>query len=137
MLTRLLKPRVDDAHALLRIVAGLLFAFHGVQKIFHVLTPFRPAVGTQLWIGGIIEIVAGTAIACGAFTTWMAFLASGTMAVAYVQYHWRFAGGAQLLPAVNKGEPAVLYCFLFLFFACSGGGKWSLDRRLGRSRASE
>jgi putative oxidoreductase len=134
VLTRLLRPRIDTAYTLLRVVAGLLFAFHGVQKIFGVLSQHHPAVGSQLWVGGIIEIVTGLCIAGGALTTWMAFLASGTMAVAYIQFHWKLALGAQLVPAVNKGEPALLYCFLFLFMACHGGGPWSLDAWLQRRR---
>lgn len=135
MLTSLLRPRVDAAYALLRAVAGLLFAFHGVQKIFGVFSQVHPAVGSQLWVGGILEIVTGVALAVGALTTWMAFLASGTMAVAYIQFHWKLALGAQLIPAVNKGEPALLYCFLFLFMACHGGGTWSLDGWLERRRS--
>lgn len=128
MLKRLLEPKADAAYALLRIVAGLLFCFHGVQKIFGVLTEFHPPVGSQLWIGGLIELVAGIAIAAGFFTRYAAFLASGTMAVAYVQFHWRFGVGAQFLPGVNKGEPALLYAVLFLYFACRGSGRWSVDR---------
>ena len=134
MLTRLLRPRIDAAYTMLRVVAGLLFAFHGVQKIFGVFTQVHPPVWGQLWFGGIIEIVAGLAIAVGALTTWMAFLSSGTMAVAYTQFHWKLALGAQLIPAVNKGEPALLYCFLFLFMACHGAGPWSLDGWLRRRR---
>jgi putative oxidoreductase len=128
MLSRLLEPRIEAAYALLRVVAGLMFAFHGVQILFGVLTEFRPPpVGTQAWFGGIIELVTGLAIAAGAFTAWAAFLASGTMAVAYVQFHWKLALGAKFFPAVNQGELALLYAALFLFVACRGGGRWSLD----------
>lgn len=128
MFSRFLAPKADAAYALLRIVAGLLFTFHGVQKIFGVLTEHATPVGSQLWFGGLIELVAGLAVAAGLFTRYAAFVASGTMAVAYVQFHWRFGLGAQLLPGVNKGEPAVVYAFLFLYFACRGEGMWSLDR---------
>ena len=128
MLARFLEPKVEVGYTLLRIVAGLLFSFHGFQKIFGVLTDFHPRVGTQIWFGGIIELVTGIAMAAGAFTTWSAFLASGTMAVAYVQFHWKLELGARLLPAVNRGEPALLYSVLFLYIACRGGGRWSLDR---------
>lgn len=127
MIKALLAPHADRAYAVLRIVSGLLFAFHGVQKVFGVLTEFVPKVGSQVWIGGMIELVAGLAIALGAFTRWAAFLASGTMAVAYFQFHWKFQGGSQILPGVNKGELAVLYCFLFLLMACKGAGPWSVD----------
>lgn len=128
MLGRLLEPKTDVAYVLLRIVSGLLFAFHGVQKVFGVLSDFQPPVGSQLWLGGVIELVAGLAIAAGIFTSWAAFLASGTMAVAYTQFHWKFAFGAEFFPAVNKGELALLYSVLFLFVACRGGGPLSFDR---------
>ena len=128
MLERLLEPKTDAAYVLLRIVSGLLFAFHGVQKVFGVMSDFQPPIGSQLWLGGIIELVAGLAIAAGVFTRWAAFLASGTMAVAYTQFHWKLAFGAEFLPAVNKGELALLYSVLFLFVACRGGGPLSFDR---------
>ena len=134
MLERLLEPKTDIAYVLLRIVSGLLFAFHGVQKVFGVLSDFQPPIGSQLWLGGVIELVAGLAIAAGVFTSWAAFLASGTMAVAYTQFHWKLAFGAEFFPAVNKGELALLYSVLFLFIACRGGGPLSFDR--GRSTKS-
>lgn len=123
-----LARHADHAYALLRIVAGLLFAFHGVQKILGVLSDFSPPVGSQLWIGGVIELVGGVLIALGLRTRESAFLASGTMAVAYVQFHWKLQLGAAFFPAINKGELAVLYCFVFLHFACRGGVTWCLDR---------
>ncbi|MBK7976506.1 MAG: DoxX family protein [Deltaproteobacteria bacterium] len=120
----------DQAYALLRIVAGLLFAFHGMQKILGVLSQNpQPAVGSQLWLGGLIELVGGALIALGLRTREAAFLASGTMAVAYVQFHWKLALGAAFFPGVNKGELAVIYCFVFLYFACRGGVTWCIDRR--------
>ena len=121
MLDRLLAPRAEAAYAALRVVSGLLVATHGMQKLFGVLGGCRPPVGSQLWVGAIIELVPGLAIAAGAFTPWAAFLASGTLAVAYTQFHWKLALGAELFPAVNKGELAVLYAFLFLYVACRGG----------------
>lgn len=128
-MNRLLAPLTEPAYAALRIVAGLMFAFHGVQKIFGILTEKQPPVGSQLWIGGLIELAAGLLIAIGLFTGLAAFLASGTMAVAYIQFHWKFAFGAEFFPIVNRGELAVLYAFLFLFMACRGGGLASLDGR--------
>jgi putative oxidoreductase len=133
MIQRMLSPFADRAYALLRMVSGALFAFHGVQKLFGVFVDRQPAVGTQLWVGGIIELVAGTAIALGLLTSWAAFLASGTMAVAYVQFHWKGAFDAMFFPAVNRGELAVVYSFLFLFVACRGAGPWSLDARRRRT----
>jgi len=122
----LLSPRSDTAYALLRVVAGLMFAVHGAQKVLGVLTTKAgPALGSQLWIGGVIELVTGVAIALGVFTTLSAFLASGTMAVAYTQFHWKLALDERFFPAVNKGELALLYAVLFLFIACRGSGSWS------------
>ncbi len=125
----MLKRFEEPAYALLRIVAGLMFAFHGMQKLFGVQSTFVPPAWSQLWFGGIIELVAGFAIAAGLFATWAAFLASGEMAVAYLQFHWKGAFDAQFFPTVNKGELALLYSVLFLFIACRGGGKWSLTKR--------
>jgi putative oxidoreductase len=131
MLTRLLAPRADLAYTLLRVVSGLAFSFHGMQKIFGVLTENHPAIGSQIWIGGVIELVCGLAIAIGLQTRWAAFLSSGTMAVAYTQFHWKGALDADFFPAVNKGELALVYAFLFLYVACRGGGRWSVDGRRG------
>jgi putative oxidoreductase len=120
--------------ALLRIVSGALFTFHGVQKILGWLTD-RPRipVGSQMWIGGMIELVGGILIAIGLFTRPAAFLAAGTMAVAYFQFHWKLAlDNWKFLPIVNGGEPAVLYCFVFLLYAVAGGGAMSIDRARGR-----
>ena len=126
---KILERHADHAYALLRIVAGFMFSFHGMQKILGVLTEFKPAVGSQLWFGGILELAGGLAILLGLRTRLAAFLCSGMMAVAYIQFHWRFQGGAKLLPGVNDGELAVLYCFVFLFIACRGGVKWCVDRK--------
>ena len=118
----------DYAYALLRIMSGLMFSFHGMQKILGVLSDFKPPLGSQLWFGGIIELVGGLLIALGLFTRCAAFVASGTMAVAYFQFHWKLQFGADFFPGINKGELAVLYCFVFLFIACRGGVKWCLDK---------
>jgi putative oxidoreductase len=125
---KLLAPHADRAYALLRIISGTMFAFHGMQKIFGLFAEQgQPPPGSQLWIGGILELICGTAIALGLRASFAAFIASGMMAVAYVQFHWRFQFDKAFFPIVNKGEPAVLYCFLFLFIACRGSGMWSLD----------
>jgi putative oxidoreductase len=117
------------AYALLRIVAGFLFIFHGTQKLFGFLaTKPMPEVFSQQWFGGIIEVVGGTFLMLGLFTRASAFVASGMMAVAYFQFHWKLRlDDWQWLPIVNKGELAALYCFLFLFIALRGAGRWSLD----------
>jgi putative oxidoreductase len=131
MLAKILVPRTDAVYAALRIVTGLLFAFHGMQKILGVLTEWQPDVGSQLWIGGLIELVAGLMIAVGFLTVWAAFISSGTMAVAYVQFHWKGAFDSGFFPTINKGELAVVYAFLFLFIACKGAGIASIDARRG------
>jgi putative oxidoreductase len=131
MLNRLLAPATEGAYMLLRSVSGLLFAFHGAQILFGVLTDSKPPVGSQFWFGGIIELVTGLAIAAGIFTSGAALLASGTMAVAYVQFHWKFAVNEKFFPAVNQGELALLYSLLFLYIACRAGGRWNPLRWLG------
>lgn len=110
-----------------------MFSFHGMQKILGIYSDFQPSPGSQLWFGGIIELVTGLAIAAGAGTTFAAFLASGTMAVAYLQFHWKLDFGTQFFPTINKGELALLYSFLFLFIACRGGGRWSVDARSAKA----
>jgi len=123
-----LEKYVDYAYALMRIVAGFMLMFHGAQKILGVLTESQPPVWSQLWIGGLIELVGGLAVMLGFQTRVAAFLCSGMMAVAYFQFHWKFQIGPNIFPALNKGELAVLLCFVFLFIACRGGVKWCLDK---------
>lgn len=123
-----LKRYTDYAYALLRIMAGFMFSFHGAQKILGILTDFMPPVGSQLWFGGIIELLGGLALMLGVKTRWVAFICSGLMAVAYFQFHWKFQFGPQFFPAVNKGELAALYAFVFLYISCRGGVKWCLDK---------
>ncbi|MBI3319353.1 MAG: DoxX family protein, partial [Candidatus Omnitrophica bacterium] len=108
-----------------------MFSFHGAQIILRVFAEgFPPApIGSQTWFGGIIELLGGLAVMLGVQTRWAAFLCSGTMAVAYFQFHWKFQLGRQFFPALNQGELAVLYCFVFLFIACRGGGAWSFDKK--------
>lgn len=128
MLERFLRSKADAAYALLRVVAGLLYAFHGLQIVFGFLSEVRPPVGSQVWIGGVLELVTGLAVAAGILTTWAAFVASGTMAVAYVQFHWKLQFDAHFFPAINQGETALLNAVVFLFIACRGAGRWSLER---------
>lgn len=119
----------DQAYALLRIAAGFMFSFHGAQKILGLFTEQQPPIGSQVWIGGLIELVGGLLIMLGYQTRLAAFLCSGMMAVAYFQFHWKLQTGPEFFPAVNKGELAALYCFLFLYVACRGGVKWCVDKR--------
>ena len=115
----------EIAYTLLRVVAGLMFAFHGAQKLLG-FPPggHQPPMGSLLWVGGLIELVAGPLIAIGLFTSWAAFIASGEMAVGYFMFHAKDG----FWPIVNKGELAVLYCFVFLYIACRGGGRYSAGR---------
>lgn len=125
----LLEPKKEVVFCLLRAVVGVLFAFHGVQKIFGILTTSQPSVGSQLWVGGLIELATGFAVALGVYTRPAALLASGTMAVAYTQFHWQGAFDRGFFPVVNQGELAVVYAFVFLYIACRGPGPYSVDRR--------
>lgn len=126
-----LEKFADHAYALMRIVTGFMFSFHGAQIILRVFAEgFPPApIGSQSWFGGIIELIGGLAVMLGFQTRAAAFLSSGTMAVAYFQFHWKFQLGRNFFPALNQGELAALYCFVFLFIACRGGVKWSLDKQ--------
>jgi putative oxidoreductase len=121
------------AGAALRIVAGAMLACHGAQKILGLFTDKPgPPTGSQLWIGGLIELVGGVLVALGLFTRPAALLLSGTMAVAYFQFHWKLAmDNTMFLPIKNGGELAVVYCFVFLVFAVSGAGAFSIDRTRG------
>jgi putative oxidoreductase len=120
----------DHAYALLRILSGILFAFHGAQKLFGVLGGQPPPLFSQRGLAGIIEFFGGLAIALGLGTRIAAFIASGEMAVAYFQVHWRMEMTAdRFFPVMNAGELALLYCFLFLFIATRGTVKWGLMKR--------
>lgn len=122
-------------YALLRVVAGFLFLWHGMQKLFN-FPPQAAAGGAPdsglsplMAVGGIIELVAGIMILIGLFTSIAAFIASGMMAVAYFMAHFSLAA---FLPLQNRGELAVIYCFVFLYIAARGSGPLSVDDALGR-----
>lgn len=117
-----------QTYALLRIVSGFMFSFHGIQKILGLFAVSTPSVGSQIWFGGLIELICGLLIMVGFQTRWAAFLSSGTMAVAYVQFHWKFQLGEQIFPTINKGELAALYAFVFIYIATRGGVKWCVDK---------
>jgi putative oxidoreductase len=115
----------DVAYALMRIAAGLLFAQHGAQKLFGVLGGTQQLGNPLLLVAGVVELVGGLLIAIGLFASIAAFVASGQMAVAYFTAH----APRGFWPVENKGELAALYCFVFLFVASRGAGKWSVDGR--------
>jgi putative oxidoreductase len=125
------------AGLMLRVVAGLLFLQAGGMKLFDWFGGIpadyggHPAVMSQTWIGGVLEFYGGTAILLGLFTRPVALILSGEMAVAYFQFHQ--PNGTW--PIQNQGEPAVLLCFIFLFFAAHGAGSWSADGYLAARRA--
>lgn len=125
------------SYAGLRMGAGFMFLFHGAQKIFGVLTTkAQPAFGSQLWIGGILELACGTLVAIGLFTRPAAFLAAGTMAVAYGQFHWKLElAEHKYLPIVNQGELAALYALVFLLVFAHGPGRASVDAARASRRA--
>jgi len=114
-----------------------MLSFHGAQKILGLLSDFQPPPGSQLWFGGMIKLLGGLAVMTGLQTRLAAFLCSGMMAVAYFQFHWKLQMGPELFPAVNKGELAALYAFVFLLIACRGGVKWSLDEVFAPSARHE
>jgi putative oxidoreductase len=118
-------PRVLS---ILRIIAGFLILWHGSQKLFNYPPSDHPATGGLMMLAGIIEFFGGLLLVFGLFTRWAAFILSGLLAVAYFMAH--ASGG--FLPIVNKGELAVLYCFVFFYLFFAGGGPWSLDALIGR-----
>lgn len=126
----LLRPYEDRIYAALRIVAGLMFVQHGLQKLFGLFGGTPGQMSDLLrWSAGLIELVGGLLVAGGLFTGPAAFICSGTMAVAYFMVHQPQG----LLPILNRGELAVLYCWVFFLIAARGGGTWSLDASRGRS----
>lgn len=112
----------DRAYALLRIVSGLLFLAHGVQKFFNFPTAFPYPLNPMLQAAGTIEIVAGALIIIGLATRPAAFIASGMSAVGY----WVAHGSQGPYPIANGGETIILYCFIFLYIATRGAGIWSV-----------
>jgi putative oxidoreductase len=109
--------------SILRIVVALLFLQHGLQKYFA-FPSAGPPMTPLLYVQGIIEIVGGVLLLIGAFTRPVAFILAGDMAAAYFMAHFPHS----FFPAVNAGDAAVLYCFVFLYIVFAGGGAWSVDR---------
>jgi len=117
-------------YAILRIVAGFLFLWHGSEKLFG-----YPPIGVHIPLyivifGGGVEFLGGVLIMIGLFTRWAAFISAGEMAYAYWTIHALHA----VLPVINMGELAVLYCFLFLFISAKGSGVFSVDHYLGKNK---
>ncbi len=118
------------ALSILRIVTAVLFFEHGVQKLFN-LPPPPPniPIATFLsldWFAGVLELVGGALLIVGLFTRPVAFLLSGEMAIAY----WTVHAPKSFIPLVNRGESAILFCFIFFYLIFAGPGPWSLDRKI-------
>lgn len=122
-------PRLKSV---LRIVAAFMFILAGTSKLiaFPVGIPGGGTVPvmSQPWIGGVLEVFGGALIFLGLFTRPVAFILAGEMAVAYFQFHYP----KSFWPTVNNGVPAVLYCFIWLYFSAAGAGPWSIDARRGK-----
>jgi len=119
--------------SILRIVAGLLFIPIGTMKLFAWPMGMPPNGGTavlmsEIGIGGILEVFGGALILIGLFTRPVAFILSGEMAVAYFQFH----APQGFWPMMNQGQPAILFCFIFLYLSAAGGGPWSVDALRGK-----
>lgn len=129
------KLALNVTFTLLRVVAALLFMEAGSPKLFGWFGGIPPtgvaaAFMTQAWFAGILEVLGGAAILLGLFTRPVAFLLAGEMAIGYFQFH----APNGFLPIKNHGEPAILFCFIWLFISAYGGGDWSLDALFRRNR---
>ena len=112
--------------SVLRIVAALIFLEHGTQKLFG-FPPRASGMGPEtfslLWFAAVMELIGGVLLLLGLFTRPVAFLLAGEMAFAYFISH----APRNFFPALNGGDAAILYCFVFLYMAAAGGGAWSVD----------
>jgi putative oxidoreductase len=122
--------------SILRIVSGAVFITFGTMKLFNVppMPPGQPPLEllSMTGIAGILEVFGGAAFTLGLFTRPVAFVLSGEMAAAYFIGHFPMG----FWPSQNMGTPAILYCFVFLYFVFSGAGVWSIDAMIARSRAN-
>ena len=121
--------------SILRIVTGLLFFSVGLAKIAHF--PDTPDFGHVMafdgiegW-SGVIELVGGALVCIGLFSRYAAFICSGEMAIAYFMAHWAIIGASphSPFPVINGGSTAILYCFVFLYFAAAGPGPWAINQK--------
>ncbi|TKW68335.1 MAG: DoxX family protein [Paracoccus denitrificans] len=118
--------------SVLRIIAALVFMVHGTQKIlgYPASEMANPAVMSKFWIAGMLELIGGALLVLGLFSRPVAFILSGLMAVAY----WTVHAPQSPFPALNGGDAAILFCFVFLYIVFAGPGPISLDNALGRDR---
>src|SRR5262245_58860082 len=122
----------DPFYCIMRFVVGLMFACHGLDKIFGAFTSKGEALPHWMVVGGWVDSVGGFLVAFGLLTRVAAFVASGEMAVAFSMMH----APRGLIPYVNKGEMAVIYCFVFFYIFLRGSGSWSIDALLGKGKAA-
>ena len=118
----------EPVYSIMRLMVGLAFACHGAQKMLGAFGGQFPTGKPLMILAGVIELGGGALIALGLFASYAAFVASGQMAAAYFMAH----APQGFWPLQNKGELALVYCFVFLYVATQGSGRWSLDRALGR-----
>jgi putative oxidoreductase len=116
----------EPIYAALRLIVGAALACHGAQKLFGAFGAPGAGGNPMMLVAGAIEFFGGLLIAIGLATSWAAFLCSGEMAVAYFMVH----APQGFWPIVNKGELAVVYCFVFLYIAARGSGTISLDHAI-------
>jgi putative oxidoreductase len=117
--------------SIVRIVVALLFLEHGLSRLFGFPSPLSaPPLFTLYWFAGAIEFVGGVLLLFGQFTRSAAFIMSGEMAVAYFLSHAPLG----FYPILNRGDGAILYCFIFLYIAVAGPGPWSFDAVRQRKR---
>ena len=121
---KFLESYQDQAYALMRIIVGFLFLWHGAQKLLGFPLEFPYPLNPMMYAAGSIELIGGALVMIGLLTRPAAFISSGTMAAAY----WMAHGSKTFWPIVNGGELAALYCFVFLFIACRGTGIWGLSK---------
>ncbi len=124
--TSFVRTLAPHALSVLRIITGFLFMTHGMQKLLSFPVAFSKPVAlfSLMGLAGSLELVGGALVLIGLFTRPAAFILSGEMAFAYFMAH----APQSFWPLINRGEAAVLYCFVFLYLAAAGAGPWSIDR---------
>ncbi len=120
----------DPVYCIMRLIVGLMLACHGAQLVLGMFGPGSDKPMMQ--VGGCIQLVGGFMVAFGLLTRLAAFILSGEMAVAYFMFHAK----QNFFPILNKGELAVFYCWVFLFMAFYGPGRWSIDTLIGKGKAA-
>ena len=131
--SKLMGSVANPSYALFRMVLGFFFMWHGTQKLFDIPVDFPYELNALSQAAGIIELVGGVLVLLGCITRPVAFICSGTMAVAY----WMVHGLNSFFPMINGGELAALYCFGFLLIAANGPGIWSVDNFFSKNSGEE